>query len=175
MNDNRSEIPAKAYINAQIIEQAERTGAFDEPTRQVENMWNLKKGVLKRLGIANSAHLAGLLYCLFVVPKELWLETEHHPVIDEIDEEKLLSLVAVEKRSKAFDKTPRYSLLRHLRNAIAHVRFTIIEGAFTFWDQDPKTSEEIFRATFARENLMEFIAYVGPLLANLRNKKLQTH
>ena len=164
MKDDRTEIPARAYINAQIVEQAERIGAFDEPTSQVEKMWNLEAGALRKLGVLNPAYVAGLLYCLFVVPKELWLETKHHPVFDDMDKAKLLRLVVVTKKQKAFDNMPSYHLLRHLRNAIAHVSFTMIEGDFTFWDLDPRTNEEKFRATFHRNEFVEFINYVGPIM-----------
>lgn len=175
MKDNRSEIPAKAYINAQIIELAEQIGAFDEPTRQLEKSWNLEEGALSNLGIANVAHLAGLLYCLFVVPKEPWLEHRHHRFFDDIDKDKLLNLVQIEIKTEAFDKSPCYCLLRHLRNSIAHVNFTWIESVFTFWDRKPRTKEETFRAAITIDNLKEFIAYVGPRLADLRINQLHHH
>jgi hypothetical protein len=136
MMDVRSEIPALAFINAQIIQDAVQTGALVEPTRRVENMYGLPWGSLR---ILNPAYLLSLLYCLIVVPKEFWLHDESHPVFARIDQDRLLGLVSVMLKTTTFDENPCYRLLRHLRNAVAHVRFTISENDFTFWDQDPRT------------------------------------
>lgn len=172
MTDVRTEIPALAYVNAQIIQEANRMGSLDEPIRQVEINYGLPVGSLR---ILNPAHLIGLLYCLIVVPKELWLKNDAHPIFEQIDPKRLLAFVSVLEGAKVFDKSPAYSLLRHLRNAIAHARFELIEDNFIFWDQDLKSDRETFRATLSLQKLSEFVSYVGPVLANLRNRRLQIH
>lgn len=172
MKDSRSEIPALAFINAQIIQEAESSGMLTEPTRRVENLYQLPAGSLR---VMNPAHLLGLLYCLIVVPKEYWVHDKTHPIVATIDTEKLLRLVSVSLKSSAFEANPGYALLRHLRNAVAHVRFAIDDGNFTFWDQSPKTNQEIFRGTFTLVSLGEFLSTVGASLANLRTAQSHFH
>jgi hypothetical protein len=172
MTDVRTEIPALAWINAQIIQEAERMGSLNGPTRQVETFYGLPAGSLR---ILNPAHLIGLLYCLIVVPKELWFKDESHPVFTRIHYDKLVGLISVSKKTGKFDTHPSYRLLRHLRNSVAHARFALVDDKFEFWDQEPRTDRETFRATSSLAQLSEFVSYVGPILANLRNKSLQTH
>ena len=172
MTDVRSEIPALAFINAQIIQEAAHAGVLDEPTRRVESMYRLPGGSLR---VMNPAYLLGLLYCLIVVPKEFWLQDKAHPVFAQIDQDWLLGLVSVQRKTSSFDENPCYRLLRHLRNAVAHVHFTIDEGEFTFWDHGPRTDRETFRATFSLTGLGEFLSKVGALLANLRTEQLRPH
>ena len=171
MTDIRSEIPALAYVNAQIIQEAVRVGALDQPTRQVEMDYRLPTGCLR---ILNPGYLLGLLYCLFVVPKEFWIgREESHPAFTDIDSDKLLPFFSISKKSEKSDKNPRYHLLRHIRNSISHVRFGLDDDVFILRDVD--RDKETFRATCTLAVLSEFVSYVGPVLANLRNMSLRTH
>jgi hypothetical protein len=172
MTDVRTEIPALAWINAQIIQKAERMGSLNSPTRQVESFYGLPTGSLR---ILNPAHLIGLLYCLIVVPKELWLKDKSHPVFVHIHPDKIVGLISVSSKTENFDIHPSYTLLRHLRNSVAHARFALVDDKFEFWDLDPRTDRETFRATSSLAQLSEFVSYVGPILANLQNQSLQTH
>jgi hypothetical protein len=172
MKDIRPEIPALAFISAQIVQEAERLGALFEATHRVESQYQLPSG---SLSVMNPAHILGLLYCLIVVPKELWLQDKSHLVFARIDEAKLLSLFSITLKSRAFEKNPSHALLRHLRNAVAHVHFTLVESNFTFWDQEPQTKQETFRATFTLASLSEFLSTVGAALANLRLEPSRVH
>lgn len=172
MIDVRTEIAALAFVNAQIIQEAERTRALIEPTRRVEKMYGFPAGSLR---LVNPAHLIGLLYCLFVVPKELWVKDGSYPVFSDIEPDKFVGLISVSKKTVAFDRNPGYQLLRHLRNSIAHVRFTLIGDKFEFWDIETKTRQEIFRGACSLAELSELVSHVGAILANLRNKPFSVH
>jgi len=168
MIDRRSEIPTWAFINAQIVQDAHRSGALAQSIRRVEEGYQLPPGSLTPI---NSAYAVSLLYCLVVVPKELWLRDGPPPELAALDQSSVLSLVTVTQRSRQFDAAPFYGLLRHLRNALSHVRFEIADdGEFSFWDQPTATSPPNFRATMSQSALERFLSTVGPALANLRDQ-----
>jgi hypothetical protein len=166
MIDKRKEIPAWAFINMQIIQDANSSGMLLPSIRRVEEGYQLPPNSLV---VINSAYLLSLLYCLIVVPKELWLRDKHHPFFARINPDDLLGLFVIKQKSPDFDSEPVYNFLRHLRNAISHVRFSIGEDeVFTFWDQRYESSLRHFEASASRRSMEIFLSTVGSLLANLR-------
>ena len=168
MNDRRREIPTWAFINAQIIQDAVKTGKLQSSIEKVEKYYKLKP---RSFSIINSAYLTSLLYCLIIVPKELWIINNRHPVFSKISKKDLFSLFKIKKKPPVFEKDPVFMFLRHLRNAISHVRFLIDEeGNFTFWDQkNDDSSQRTFEAITVAPNSMEiFLSTVGSQLANIR-------
>jgi hypothetical protein len=56
--------------------------------------------------------------------------------LSNIDASWLRGLVSITLKSPKFDQDPVNQFFRHLRNAIAHVRFEVNDlGDFSFWDQ----------------------------------------
>lgn len=167
MANHRQEIPSWAFINAQIAQQAVHSGDLARSVRSVEVHYGLAPGSLRFI---NPAYLVSLLYCLIVVPKEVWLLSENHSVYDQIDRDWLVAIFAVEQDDNGeLAKHPVYYLIHHLRNAVAHANFSIEDdGRFKFWDQKKKTTPVYFRASMSVECLQEFVSKVGALLANLR-------
>jgi hypothetical protein len=167
MTDHRKEIPAWAFINAQIAQLAVHTEDFRRCVRRVEEQYGLHSGALNNF--ISPAYLASLLYCLIVVPKEVWVLSENHDIYSKIDKAWLLTVFAIDKADEQFGTHPVYYLLRHLRNAVAHVHFSVEDdGRFVFWDQKSKDSSPYFRASISSEALGEFLSKVGALMANLR-------
>ena len=151
--DNRLQIPAMAFMEKQIIQEAEKAGVL-----------NIPQGVSS---IRNISQMVGLLYCLIVVPRELWLQKETHPLFLEIDKIWLLGLVKIEIKDEMFESNPSYNLLKHLRNAISHARFSIYKDEeFIFWDQKNESSPHCFCATFTVTNLEEFLSKVGAIFSS---------
>ena len=168
MIDKRKEIPTLASINAQIIQDADSSGMLLPSIRRVEEGYQL---LPNSLVVINSAYLVSLLYCLIVVPKELWLRDKHHPLFARISPDDLLGLFVIKQKSSDFDSEPVYNFLRHFRNAISHVRFSIGEdGVFTFWDQKNDSSPWNFEASASERSTEIFLSTVGSLLANLRTE-----
>ena len=168
MADRRPEIPSWAFINAQIIQDAERSGALAASVRRVEQGYSLPAGSFR---VINSAYMVSLLYCMIVVPKELWLRTTLPPEIAKL-ESSILPLIIVTQHSSQFEGNPLFTLLRHLRNALSHVRFEIADnGDFSFWDQSNESAAPSFRATMSVATLEKFLSVVGAALANLRTSK----
>ena len=119
----------------------------------------------------NQAHVASLLYCLLIVPKEIWIEKDKaHPVLTKIDERKLRESFQIQLRKDPnFDSDFKYNLLHKLRNSVAHANYEIDENMnFTFWNES--RGNITFRCKVTAVKLMLFLSEVGSVLANLRRK-----
>lgn len=168
MVDHRHEIPTWAIINALIIQEVVHTGDFAGCVRSVEKTINVAPGSLANK-FFNSAYTASLLYCLIVVPKEAWLLEKNHTIYASIDKDWLLSLFDIELYDNRFTTHPVYYLIHHLRNSLAHARFSIgDDDSFTFWDQKTTESAPYFRACASHSSLGKFAAVVGRQFADLR-------
>jgi hypothetical protein len=173
MKDRRSEVPVWAWLTAQIIQEAFRSGELNRATRKIEKSYKLLPNSLR---VVNLSYLVSLLYCAIVVPKELWATDKLPIALVKIDANWLLSLISITVKSANFDQDPVNRFFRHLRNAVAHVRFEVNDqGDFTFWDQQDKNSPESFRATFSQSSLEEFLSKVAPALANLHFQHDRVH
>jgi hypothetical protein len=168
MVDRRSEVPTWAYINAQILQEARATGILVPAIARGENSYGLAPG---SLNLENSAFRLSLLYCLIVVPKELWLNSATLPAsLAMVESQPILGLFSVEVKPPEFDGNPLQILLRRLRNSISHVRFSIgDDNRLAFWDQRNDNAPVNFRASISLPDLMRFLSTIGPALANLRH------
>jgi hypothetical protein len=168
MTDHRKDIPSWAFINAQIAQEAVHSGDLGRSVRSVEENYGLPPESFKFI---NPAYMVSLLYCLIVVPKEIWPLSENHSTYGEIDKDWLLGLFKVELSDDRLARYPVYYLIHHLRNAVAHANFAIEDnGNFTFWDQKHKSSAPYFRASMSVDNLQVFLSKIGAHLANLRTR-----
>lgn len=168
MTDYTREIPSWAFINAQIAQKAVHSGDLARSVRSVEENYGLPP---ESFSFINPAYMVSLLYCLIVVPKEIWSLKESHPVYVEIDKNWLLGLFKIELSDDRFARHPVYYLINHLRNAIAHANFAIEDnGRFRFWDRKNKSSAPYFRASMSKDNLEIFLSKIGAHLANLRTQ-----
>ena len=160
------EIPQRAFINAQIVQEAQRTGNWAGAVKSICGLYGLSE-----YEHMNQAYVASLLYCLLVVPKEIWIEKDKaHPVLRKIDENQLRERFQIlVRKDPEFDVDFKYNLLHKLRNSVAHANYEIDDNMnFTFWNESQ--GNENFRCTVTANNLMSFLSEVGSLLANLRTK-----
>jgi hypothetical protein len=161
-----NEIPQRAFINAQIIQEVQRTGNWAAAVRSICTLYELQN-----YEYSNQAHIASLLYCLLVIPKEIWIKkNKAHTVFNAINKKLLRdSFKIVTIKDQDFESNFTYNLLHKLRNSVAHANFNVDEQMnFTFWNESNRG--ETFRAIVTRDNLMLFISHVGSALANLRAK-----
>ena len=157
MADHRRDIPALAFMNAQVFQSAD----LSEPIENIENQYSLPKGLLN---IPNTAYIVSLLYCLIVIPKELFIEKEKLPHCIK-NNDVVLELFSSIKKDGQFDLDPVFNLLRHIRNSLAHANFSISDDStFTFEDGT-------FEAVIDIKNIEKFLSSFGADLANLRNAK----
>lgn len=160
-SDLRDEIPAQAYVNAQIIGKLRQTPAFREAKKSVAQHYGLEPDALESYNLG-LAHVVGILYCLIVVPNQLLGENLTPEYLHPLKPKSYFQLREREHNQSEKD------FLRHLRNSIAHAHFSITpDQVFTFWDVDPKSRQENFRARADLDRLAEFVEKVGSSLANL--------
>lgn len=160
MPDFRAEIPTRSFINALIIEEAVETRSFQDCVQQTLSKIRLP---IAEYQFVNPAHLVGLLYCLVVVPKEIWLLPQNHILYKRLKEEaELEKLFSITLRDPKFDSDPVYYLMHRLRNAIAHANFSIDESqAFEFWDGPGKNEPANWKASITSLNLLKFVNWLG--------------
>jgi len=162
----RHEIPARAFINAQIIQEVRSTPEFQQAIRNVlESSLYYDQG-FTQYQFENPAYVVSLLYCLIVVPKELWAKSSSD-IYREIEKHNPSDLFEVQKDSQKPGGTPTYRLIHRLRNAIAHAKFAVDTNMiFTFWDMPPGVLEKEWIVRIDVQSLMVFISVVGASLAN---------
>lgn len=166
MKDFRSEIPVCAFINAIVIDRAVMTDFFSDCIRDVMTEAGFKSD---RYVFKNPAFIAGLLYCLVVVPKEIWLASKDDLVYKQLEEKRLRHLFKVTIGSKEQSSNPTFEFIRHLRNSVAHANFLIDHSqAFTFWDS-PKGETRVWEASVSNPNLMKFLTELAHVVVFLRD------
>jgi len=164
MKTSRFNIPAFAYIEAQIIHTASNQKALEPTVRQIESKYGLKSGVLGS-GIFIETRILSLLYLLIVVPKEYWSLDANHDIYKQIstswqmDKVIIITDIASEKYSTA------YSFVHHLRNAVSHANFKFELNRFEFWNINKKEIET-YRAALNLDALQQFLETVGASFAN---------
>ena len=164
MSDFRLQIPQFAFINAQIIQ--EIIPSIRE--RVINIAYRLYPVLGNSYEFQNPAYIVSLLYCLLVVPQEIWLTSKAAPELNkflsDFKPENYFELNDVKQNDKN-----QLKFIRRLRNSIAHARFSI-NNDYSFEFQDCKPGKPIdFKISISVINLMKFLSEVGAFLANLRS------
>jgi hypothetical protein len=164
-NDLKGEIPQRAYINAQIIQEVQKSSEWN----------NCIDSICKNYGLNgyqffNPAYIVSLMYCLLVVPKELWIESNKSHYLFENMDESIVKGFKIVIYNRSFNNNYVYNLLHKLRNSVAHANYAVNEEmTFTFWDEYKGRIN--FEATISKHDLMSFITKMGSKLANSRVDK----
>jgi hypothetical protein len=166
----RKEIPQRAFINAEIVQSVEKLNEekLNDWGKAVSSI--LEKYKLEQYQFMNPAYVASLLYCLFVVPKEIWVKrNKHHPVFKKIDQNELRDRIEYTSTNHNFDADFAYNFVVKLRNAVAHVNYEFDKNMdFEFWDRDYNSKKENFHCKVDAKALMWLLSVVGAELANLK-------
>lgn len=117
--DLRSEIPSRAFINGMIIDRAQQSGSFQEIVREVFQT-GCHAPPDSEYQFKNPAHVMGLMYCMLVMPKEIWLLGQNHEVFKLLDRDGITTFFNVTVRDAKYDSAPTYYLIHRLRNSVAH-------------------------------------------------------
>ncbi|HQO17311.1 MAG TPA: HEPN family nuclease [Methylotenera sp.] len=168
MKKQTNNIPALAYMEAQIIHRASAQGLLAPVVRSVETEYGLHLGLLKS-GVFLETRTLSLLYLLIVVPKEFWGLGNNHQIYQRINESWSLEMVNIIVCNSPW-REPIYRFIHHLRNAMAHANFQFKNGNIEFWDQ-PRNKHETYRASLSTAAMQQFLEVVGSLFANLKNEE----
>ena len=165
MNNLTQEIPQRAFINAQIVQEAIKTPGFQKAIKKFERHYSLGK-----YEFINPAYVVSLLYCLLVVPRELWVKDENHQIYTKLSKSGFVDLFTIEYKENGFNNAPEYNLLRSLRNSISHARFEVDhENNFIFWDKRSENTKPHIKVSISISNLERCLSVFGSMLANLHN------
>jgi hypothetical protein len=166
MSGRRDKIPKFAFVEAQVIHRAVRANALERSVREVESDYGLRPGSLGH-GVFLECRVVSLLYCLILVPKEVWARGSGHELYERISNQWTIDPGMISQHRPDFWESPTYHFIHHLRNALAHARFDFTNWRFDFWDQLPSEKSPSFRASLQLDDLQSFLEIVGALLANL--------
>ena len=167
MSNFTKDIPQSAFINAEIRQAALPTGDFQQAMQDV-----VKKYGLTDYTYMNPAYCVSLLYCLIVVPKELFVKRNAKAINSRLPVHDITELVNVVLDKDSAEDDSEF-FLRRLRNSIAHVNYEVDKSmTFTFKDKRPGEKDWKFIVTIEATNFMKFISLIGALLANLRTNPL---
>ena len=160
------DIPGLAIINHQILIEARNRGDLKEVTKNILSYPGY--AILKDFDVFNQAQTMSLLYCVLVVPKELWRNRDD-PIYKEVAKLNPENLFIVEESNPNYSNYPAYWLIHYLRNALAHINYEYEmtdEWIYTFWNVNQKTGLTNWKVKISAANLETFITSVGYLLAN---------
>jgi hypothetical protein len=158
--NNSDTIPFIAYLNYVFIDKLAQNDVFKSGEMEIAKQYDIS------YFYHNEAETISRLYCLLVVPKEVWgSDQKYAELLGTIDESKTLSLFSFVRRREI---NLKYTL-RSLRNSVSHARFISESKGFTFWDVDMKGVEH-FRVFISHQNLNSLIADIGLKFAQLSAK-----
>jgi len=153
-------IPQMAYMNAQVLHDAHARGLISESEQRVADSYGIPS-----YRVRNPAHVVSLLYCLIVVPKELWDPPANHQIYGRLEIHKPLDLFDIDHWDRSSNNHPIRDFIKHLRNAVAHANFDVCEDEDCYVFRDRGN----FTVSISGENLGKFLSTVGAELANLWN------
>lgn len=163
----RDEIPQRAFINAQIMQKVHDDPNFQRAVASVAEGYGIGE-----YQFMNPAYVASLLYCLLVVPRELFVSPQDKLFDEKLPAEEMTAFFDIEVDTEGVASTSS-QFLRRLRNSIAHARFSVDHAMnFQFIDASRGASQDEFRVTASSSQLMRFISRIGAFLANLRTSPL---
>ena len=162
MKNLAAEIPQRAFINAQIIQLVHGSVAFQSAAHEVSSGY----GIRDYQFMNNPAYVASLLYCLLVVPRQLFVEGNEIFWDSQVPPATIGSHFVIKTAApEILEKSSQF--LRRLRNSVAHARFEVDEDLM-FVFRDGRNNVVDFEVQAPADRLMAFLSDVGSKLANLR-------
>lgn len=140
--------------------------ALKKPIQAVLEMPVYKDKGFTAYEYRNPAYIVSLLYCLIVVPKEIWSGGEADPLYEKISNDSVAKFRLVVPNNN-WKKNLRYWLIHYLRNSISHANYSVDESMqFVFWNEPNGLEKPNWQVVIDGNNLMFFLSEVGSLLAN---------
>jgi hypothetical protein len=111
----------------------------------------------------NSSWEAYKLYCMLVVPKELYKLPEEDEFYKDLSAKNVMRNFAIKKQRKSFQESPLYHF-NSLRNSISHVNYSLNkEGDFTMWDHPPRKIAEEFWHWHVEISKVHMYSFLGEM------------
>jgi|GEM_PF-1521683 len=163
-------------VNSAIINDvmAKKIGSFHDSCVDVPKKHNIVPPVPGMpWPFQNSSWQAYKLYCLIVVPKELYKLSGDDQFYLDLVSKKVMRNFTIKKQRKPFEKSALYHF-NSLRNSISHLNYSIEEDeSFIMWDHPPKKEEEKFwhwHIEITKDNMDLFLDEVSDYTFKLYNE-----
>jgi hypothetical protein len=153
--DLRLDIPFRGMVGCLVMQAASQRGMLQSIAQEM--LQNLPVEA-EKYQLIDQANIASLLYCLFVVPREVLKLSPNDALFRTLDELDPLQYFSISRRPDKFLDAPSYWLIAALRNSIAHALFEIDgENNWQFWTE----RNPVWEARASKTRLMAFLLKFG--------------
>lgn len=162
--DLRLDVPARAYINSQLLSLLEKGGTlFDAKKHLFSQEPYVHQGLNPYTWLDHDQSvILSLLFCTIVVPREFLDLPRDHQIYKDFDAEKLIGHFTIVEPAQL----DSYLFIQCLRNSIAHALFSLKDSdgqvQYEFWTE----LKPLFRARSDHKRLLQFVSHAGSRLAN---------
>jgi len=168
MEDRRAQIPTMCCVNVAIIDRLSQSTEFVQKCKEVPVEFGFGP---PKCGdpwpFMNPSWAAYIMYCLLVVPKELYQLPKNDSFYTDLQEKDVFNSFVIKRQKRAFSDDPRYHF-SSIRNAISHVNYQIDQNTFKFWDHPPrKPNERHWEVSITEADLIAFLCKLADALNRL--------
>ena len=164
--DLRLDLPARAFINAQLLSLLERGGTLDEAKQELFSSepytGQFSPNDISRYHPHDHSLIISVLYCSVVVPREYLRLSADHEVYQDCEAANVLGLFT---NTEPADLSA-YQFIRSLRHSVAHALFSIGDDEsgllYQFWTE----RSPLFRTAIRHQPLLQFVSFVGQRFSN---------
>ncbi len=122
----------------------------------------------------NASWIAYALYCMIVVPKEIYNDQEELCLYNGLEERNAFSLFEIVGERCAGRGVQCH--FKSLRNAIAHVNYHVAEEGVLFRNFPSGKDKSVanWEASISQEDLWKFLGYLAEETLNIYNKRMSS-
>ena len=130
-------------VNSAIVNDAMKKPQFIQSCIDIPLKHNIKPPIPNTpWPFQNTSWEAYKLYCMIVVPKELYNLNKDDEFYEKLKNKKIFRNFEIAKEKKLFDDSPDYHF-NSLRNSISHLNYSINEKfEYEMWDHPPGKKEK---------------------------------
>lgn len=151
--------PPLCWVNVAIIDRISQTKEFVQKCIEVPTEAGFgPPNPDEPWPFMNPSWAAYMMYCLLVVPKELYQLPKDDPFYIDLKKKRVFHSFDIKRQRMSFSDDPKYHF-SSLRNAISHVNYQIDgENTFHFWDHPPgKPNNRHWEASIRQPDLVDFL------------------
>lgn len=164
MEDRRKQIPIGCAMNIAIINEFSKTDAFTKACIETPLKYGIKlPSESAPWPFFNISWGAYMMYCLFVVTKEIFNLKKDDIYFQKLIENNAMNDFYILKERHSFIDDPLYHF-SCFRNAISHVNYTIENDKIKLWDHPPKKNQLEhwhWEVEISNKNFMNFLGLVN--------------
>lgn len=162
MEDRRHQIPLGCIVNVKIVDELATTDAFNKKCVEVPRDLGIGSPPgQERWPFFNFSWAAYMMYCLFVVHKEIYNLPADDEFYTDLVDNSAMDEFKIKKEKNSFDDDPEYHF-RSFRNAVSHLNYTIDKNhRITLWDQYGEKAPRHWEVSISQDKMLDFLMAVG--------------